>query len=98
MIFSGANIAVDKNLLYVRIVLTKGKLYSRVFSTLAGSHDQIVCSDDSLFKLVKLLHPWDNKGWIASGLLENINQRIHKVFLDPFLQFFVFCWLAIICF
>ena len=98
LIFCGADITVYKNLLYVMMVFAKGKLYSWIFSTLTGSYNHIACSDDSRLKLVELFHPWDDYRWIASGLLENFNQRIHQVIFYFFPNIILFCWLVIICF
>ncbi len=77
MILCGADFTIDKNLLYIGVKLSQRKLDRRIFPTLTGTDNDIIRANDPILKLMELLHPGYNQGWLASGLLKHLSQGKH---------------------
>lgn len=53
-------IAIYNYLMYFLMIFRDGILYCWIFTTLTWSYDNRICSNYSLSKLFKIIHPWIN--------------------------------------
>lgn len=78
------------------MIFLKGVLNYRIFSTLTRPNNNIICSNDSLSNLFKIIHPRVNNFGIISGNLKYLSQLAQQIISGRFLSFLIFFLLNMI--